>query len=242
MTVYASRPRKRARLAPIRPADHPEQERAGDPDELHQQDRADEGALPDAELGAVRGRHLDDGLDAVVVDQEREQHEERLPVAAELAERLAQPHERHPHRALPEALVRFEPPGRLGDAPEQRDGEQHPPDGDAEEREPGRQGRRVLAQARPGRQAEPGRLLDPGQVEGEQDAAADVAERVAGGGDPVDLVGPRDVGQQRLVEHEAAGHADERQHEEPAREPEVAALDQEHPGHRGDAQRDERRR
>ena len=73
-----------------------EQERERHADELHQQDRADQRALADADLGAVDRRHPDDGPDPVVVDQEREQHQEGLPEAAQLAEGLAEPGERGP--------------------------------------------------------------------------------------------------------------------------------------------------
>ena len=59
-----------ARLAPMRPASMPKRNEKGIAHELHEQDRRDQGALADADLGAVRGGHLDDGLDAVVVDQE----------------------------------------------------------------------------------------------------------------------------------------------------------------------------
>lgn len=45
--------------------------------------RGDELALADADLGAVSGRHPDDGADAVVVDEEGEQHAEGLPVLAQ---------------------------------------------------------------------------------------------------------------------------------------------------------------
>ena len=62
----------------------PEQEGEGDADELHQQNGADEDALLDAELGAVDGRHATDGADAVVVDQEGHQQQERLRVSAQV--------------------------------------------------------------------------------------------------------------------------------------------------------------
>ena len=57
-------------------------------------------SMPD--LRPVGRRHPDDRLDAVVVEQEREQQHERLPVAAQLAERLEQPACRPPISALPD--------------------------------------------------------------------------------------------------------------------------------------------
>ena len=42
---------------------------------------ADHGVVVDPDLGAVNRGHPDDRLDAVVVDQEREQEHERLSVA-----------------------------------------------------------------------------------------------------------------------------------------------------------------
>ena len=57
-----------------------------DAHELHQQDGADERAGRQPELRAVDCGHPDDGADAVVVEQERRQHEDRLAVPAQVTE------------------------------------------------------------------------------------------------------------------------------------------------------------
>ena len=57
-----------------------------DTDKLHQGDRRDHGGARDADFLPVNGGHPDDGADAIVVDQERQQQQEGLPVSAELPE------------------------------------------------------------------------------------------------------------------------------------------------------------
>ncbi len=120
---------------------------------------ADHRPLVDADLGAVDGRHADDRADAVVVDQEGQQHQEALAVAAELARRLGQPSQSGPDRALAAEFVAGEDGLRLGHAAEQRDREDEPPDGDRQEGQPGGQGGLRLAQVRRPRKAEPRGLL-----------------------------------------------------------------------------------
>ena len=100
----------------MRPARRAEQERTRHADELHDDERGDLRVAIDADLGAVDRRHADDRLDAVVVEQERQQHQERLPVAAQLVERSPDPPERRrarpasaaasPARAMPAAPAR----------------------------------------------------------------------------------------------------------------------------------------
>src|SRR5690606_30764714 len=66
------------RFGPDLPRQAPEQKSTGDPDELHDQNRADQGILSDPDIDAIRGRHLDDGLNAIIIDQKSEEHEEGL--------------------------------------------------------------------------------------------------------------------------------------------------------------------
>ena len=54
--------------------------------------------------------------------------------------------------------------------------------------------------------------------------AADVAQRVSGGRDPVDLVRTGDVGEQRLVEHEAPAAPMSASDEEQRRQLEIAGV------------------
>ena len=173
----------------MRPATRAEEEGAGDAHELHQQDRADERALADADLGAVGRRHLDDGLDAVVVDQERQQHQERLAVAAELAKRLAQAHEGD---AGPGSR-----PGRSsgsiragGSGTRRKSGIENSAHQTATDRNASRAGSVASLSLSPGPEGSPKsrRHLDPRQVERQQQPAAQIPHRVAGGRDPVDLV------------------------------------------------------
>jgi hypothetical protein len=58
--------------------DHPEEKREGYADELRDEQRRDHRVLVDPDLTAERRCHPDDGLDAVVVDQERDEQQERL--------------------------------------------------------------------------------------------------------------------------------------------------------------------
>jgi hypothetical protein len=103
------------------------EERAGDSDELHQQDGSDQGALPDTDLGTIRCRHLDDGLNAIVVNEECQQQEKCIPIASKLAKRLGQPDKGNLDWVFVLALVGFEECRRLRNPPEQRQGEDDPP-------------------------------------------------------------------------------------------------------------------
>ena len=119
-------------------------------------------------------------------------------------------------------LAGLELRGRLGDRPQQRDQEQQPPHRHARERGLGRHGGVG--------EAEGGRLQDPREVEQQQQAAAEVAERIARRRHAVGLVGPRDVRQQRVVEHRRARHADVAEDEQRGGEDPVALPDERHRG------------
>ncbi len=117
-------------------------------------------------------------------------------------------------------LAGVDPHRRLRHAAEQGNREDQPPDGDAEEREP--RGDAGIGEP------EPFRLEDPGQVHRQQDAAAQVAERVPRARDAIHLGVGGDVRQQRVVEHEAARHADIADDEQRRGQPPVAAADLRH--------------
>ena len=78
--------------------------------------------------------------------------------------------------------------GRFRDPTQQREREDQPPHGDADEGQ--------LDGGDGVGQPERGGAEDPGQVEQQDDAAAEEADGEAGRGDTVDLVRPRDVRQQ----------------------------------------------
>ena len=94
-----------------------------EPDELHQQDDRDHHARAEPEfLLAEHRRGVDDGLDPVVVDHVRQQHQQRLRIGPHLTQRPPQlPEaalvERSRHggsgrRPVGDASVRHERPGR----------------------------------------------------------------------------------------------------------------------------------
>jgi hypothetical protein len=70
--------------------------------------------------------------------------------------------------------------------------------------------------------------LNPGQVEGKQNPATQVAHGIPRGGDPVDLVGTGDMGEQCLVKHDASSHSDERDGKQRGREVQITPLYEEH--------------
>jgi hypothetical protein len=151
-------------------------------------------------------------------------------------QRLTQSGERRADGRFAGPFVRLEPPRRFRHRAEQRDRKDHPPDGDGQERQAYWQRCLRRRQALAGGQAERAGRHDPGQVQRQQDTAAQVAQRVAGGGDAVHLVVARDVRQQRLVEDEAAHEADVGQHEQQDAQQPVAVADEEHGGHGAGAQ------
>ena len=110
--------------------------------------------------------------------------------------------------------------GWFRDAAEHRDREDQPPHGDTEER----QARRDARVAQPKQR----RLQDPRKVDGEQQATADIAERIAGARHAVQLVRPGDVGQQRVVEHEAGRNTDVDNDEQQRGELPLASGDEKH--------------
>ena len=105
-----------------------------------------------------------------------------------------------PRRPPARRFSGLEPAHRFGYLTEERDGEHQPPDADAREREP--DGGSGVGNA------EPGRPLDHQQVDREQHAAAEIADRVAGRRHPIELLLADQMGEERLVEYDAAGDGD----------------------------------
>jgi len=112
-------------------------------------------------------------------------------------------------------LAGLDAPGRLRHVAKERDREHDPP-------------HRHAGQARAHRhfasgQPEPGRLAHHEDVDREEHAAADVADRVAGRRYAIELVLGHEMRQQRLVEDDGAGDADVADHEQHEGEQPVAA-------------------
>ncbi|MDZ7631823.1 MAG: hypothetical protein U5K74_10885 [Gemmatimonadaceae bacterium] len=90
------------------------------------------------------------------------------------------------------------------------------------------------------RETEQPRLLDHGEGERQQQATADVTERVSRRRHPIDLALVCNVWQQRLIERHAPGRAGEREDERDRREHHVAALHEEHRRRRSGPEEHER--
>ena len=65
----------------MRPASAPNRNETRHADELDDDERRNLRVPIDADLGAVDRRHPDDRLNAVVVEQERDEHQERVPAS-----------------------------------------------------------------------------------------------------------------------------------------------------------------
>ena len=183
---------------------------------------------------AVDRRHPDHRLDAVVVEQEREQEHERVPIAAQLAETspsaAARRRRTRCRRDVRPASIRTAARARCGTA-----GSRRPPTRRRRWRAP-------AASPCPHR----GCRTSSGfwiiiRLMASSDAAAHVADGVAGRRHAIEVLVRHEVGQQRLVEHDAAGDADIADHEQHQRQLPVAALDPEHRRRRRGADADEHR-
>ena len=221
---------------PLRP--HPvgeqaEGERERHAHQLHHEQRQHHLRGGDADLVAVGGGHADDRVDRVVVDEEREQQQPGVAVVAQVANAASQPSQGGAQRALPGCLAGVFPRPRLGDVAEERDREEHPPHGHAQEREPG--GGASVGEP------ERGRARDHPQVEGEEQAAAEVAHGEARGRDPVHLALGGDPRQERVVEGEGGCDAHVRDHEGQEGVGPPALRGQRQPRGRGRPQCQERR-
>jgi hypothetical protein len=175
----------------------------------------------------------DDGLNAVVVEHERHEHQEGISKAAQLVKRVPDPLEGHADRVLRARFTRDEGRRRLRDPQEQWNREHEPPDGHADKRQ--------LDRRDGAGNAERGRHQDPEQIENKHDSAAEVAESVRGRGHPVDFVWRGDMRQQRIVEHEACGDGEVGNHEDHQRRLPFAPIDASHHEGRDDADAHEQR-
>ena len=84
--------------------------------------------LANTDLGAVDRRHLDDGVDAVVVEPERDEKNEGLAVLAQSAKRLQKAPEGSAERLHARRLAGPQPSRRLGHDAQDRNREKDPPD------------------------------------------------------------------------------------------------------------------
>ena len=151
-------------------AERAEQERERDADELHHHERGDLRVLVDADLRAVDARHPNHRLDAVLVEQHRDEQQEGVSIAPDLAERPRQPAEGSAdRRAAARRPPRPAAPGPSGTAGSRRRAHHI-----ATATNDARVARRRVGEP------ERLRLQDPREVDQEQHAAAEVAHRVAG--------------------------------------------------------------
>ena len=95
---------------------------------------ADHDSLSDADLVAIAGRHPHDRADAIVVDEKRDEHQERLAIQAQGTAGLDQAIDRGPDR---QARASGIPPARrrFADVAKERDRKDQPPDRDRQKRE-----------------------------------------------------------------------------------------------------------
>ena len=90
-TVQSQTPFSTVRQAPMRPASRPNSRAPEEGHELHEQEDAEHGALGEAELLLpVDARAADDGLDAVVEEEVRDEEEQGLRVVAQVTQGGAQ--------------------------------------------------------------------------------------------------------------------------------------------------------
>ena len=147
--------------------------------------------------------------------------------------RLPHAHERGADGVLVRGFISLEDARRLRHAAEERHREDQPPHAHADKRQ--------LDAGDGVGNAECRWHQDPQQVDDEQDAAAEVADGVARRGYAVHLLRRGDVRQQRVVEDEARGDGDVRDHEQQRRVRPLAAPDRPHHHRRDDADADKQR-
>src|SRR5688572_16260991 len=110
---------------PIREA--AEEKGAWDTDELHDQDCCDEILSADSDFCPVGCGHLDDGLNAVVVQQKRSEHQQSLSIMAQLTKRVSELNDRCTE-SLDWRLVRRQQSRWLRNAAKERQRKGHPPE------------------------------------------------------------------------------------------------------------------
>jgi len=185
-------------------AQPPEQQRARERDELHQQECLHYHVGGKAKLERIVGRHLLQGSDAVDVEPVRQQEVEHRAVAQHIAHRLPQ--------LAPAGMPGGR--GRLVHQPEHRQREYDPPQRDIDECDADRHGGAG--------EVKPGGELDHQHVECEQQAAAQIPEREAERGDAIGLPAFGHLHDQRVLERGAGKKADRSESEQDQRPGPVA--------------------
>ncbi len=191
----------------------------------------DHRVLVDPNLAAERRCHPDDRLDAVVVDEKGDEQQECLFVAAQLVEGCHETPGASAYEAAALGFAGLDSPRRLWHLAKEGYRKHEPPDADAGERQPDG-GARV-------RDPEPCRALNHQQIDGQQHAAAEVTDGITRRRHPIELGFADEMGEERLVEHDAGSDGDVPEHEEHQPELPIAGAHPEHRHRREDADHDE---
>ena len=196
--------------------------------DLRHEERQQEACRVQSEGGAVGSGHVDDGVDAVDIEEESEEKEEDLLFRPDVAEGAPQSRETLAHGVLWPLHVVL-----LFVAFEQRQREEEPPDGrDAEGELHGQRHRDADGTA----------AQDQRQRENEGRAAADIAPGVASGGNHVHAFVGGDVREHGVVEDEARLVADLGDHKDHQEDQPVAGSAQRHAAHQPDHQKEQKDR
>ena len=201
-------------LGPDALAEFAEEQREGNADKLGEEQRPYQVHRADANFRPVDRRHLDDGADAVIVEPEGDEELEELAIFADLGERYPQPFEAGFDGSGPCLDAGFVGRG-LRNVSQQRDGENAPPERHGEQGEPVAQ---VVGRQEP----------DHSDVDGEQDAAAKIAQCIPLGRDEVGVLFFGDVPQQRVVEDVRGPQPDRPEEEQHQREYPIPRIEGEH--------------
>ncbi len=185
---------------------------------MHDQEGDHDRLRGEAEFAAaVRGGDADDGLDAVVVEEEGDEEKEHAGEAREVSENVpgAASADADGGGDLGNGSAGFGDGLSVAEVAEGVAGESDPPESGGEEGEA--DGENLV-------DAELGVEGDQGEREGELDAAADVSVGETASGSAVDEFGRDDVGEKGIVEDVAGGVADLGENEESEREPDGSGL------------------
>ena len=94
-----------------------ERKRERDAEELDEDQGTDHVSLPDADLHAIDGRHADDRVHPVVIDEKGQQEKEQIPMPANLSQGRRDARESRRHRVEARSLSRSELRVGLPDRP-----------------------------------------------------------------------------------------------------------------------------